>query len=1023
MAIKISTLNTLSNDPDGDQEGQFRSANYGPVSSFPNSATEGDIGYANNKLYVFNGVGWVDFDGNSANQISGGTVLSPGDGYEYHVFTSNNNLTVSGSPDFEVDVLLVAGGGGGGAGRLGGGGGAGGVLQTLHHPIQPGTYPVVIGSGGSGMAYWNPPTFVEPPSAIATRGGNTTFDGLTASGGGAVGNRYNTGQNPGGSGAGGHPYSPLDGGSGVSGQGNSGGDTIFPGDSNPRAQYYYISAGGGGAGRGGGNTPNDGYYYNGDGGIGRSYESYGFNMPPSYGEQAPEEFDFKGEVYIAGGGGGAGGYPSINGVGGRGGGGNGYLNPGVTIDPSQHGSTYGAGGGGGAFNTIYNYGGGNGYQGIAIIRKHISSGKKVIATGGDHIYETSTDRYHVFLSPGTFVLNQDTFVNGLVVAGGGGGGSGDMGGGGGAGGAREFAVDKSTGDFSIVVGAGGAGGAEAWGDGYPSNPPLGPVNSYAGQNGYNGEDSSALGYTASGGGGGRCYNPTARLPGGSGGGGAWYGPSPTLTVSGGIGNTPSTSPPQGNPGGDGTLYKGGGGGGAGAAGSNSSQYPGGPAPSAGVSADGGSGKDMSSIFPSQVPFAKLAGGGSGGRSSTDLANQQGPQVGDVSYGGGMGGVGSLGANTQPVNPKRGQRMHFDRMPSVFPAQSTIGNVAGISPLITPYNTRFTLMNGNHGLVNTGGGGGGAGGYSVDPPSLLIRGKGGNGGSGIVILWYSKFPTAPTKATGGSIIKALGSTYHIFTTPGTFTTTETITNAEYLVVAGGGGGGTGTGGGGGAGGIRNGTSSFTGSFPVTVGDGAAQKTHGNAAANGSSSQLGPGIVATGGGRGVSGSPGGTVNTASPGGSGGGGGNYPLGMTSNRGDGIPGQGFPGGNYAGSGASGGGGAGGKGGGPGPGSLPGIGGDGKLYPAFPAQVIGPAIPSSDKSAFINAVGTGYYGGGGAGNQNISASGGLGGGGSVPGSPTPKDGTPGVNYTGGGGAGAWDYSAPAIGGGGGKGIVIVRYS
>jgi len=63
------------------------------------------------------------------------------------------------------------------------------------------------------------------------------------------------------------------------------------------------------------------------------------------------------------------------------------------------------------------------------------------------------------------------------------------------------------------------------------------------------------------------------------------------------------------------------------------------------------------------------------------------------------------------------------------------------------------------------------------------------------------PTA--KATGGTIgYTADGYTYHMFTSTGTFTPTTAISNAEYLVIAGGGAGGVNQGAGGGAGGYRS-----------------------------------------------------------------------------------------------------------------------------------------------------------------------------------------------------------------------------
>ena len=68
-------------------------------------------------------------------------------------------------------VLVVAGGGGGGDG----GGGAGGYLYDSAHTLTSGTYTVSVGNGGSG----NSSGTVDPGN-----GQNSTFDTLTAHGGG-----------------------------------------------------------------------------------------------------------------------------------------------------------------------------------------------------------------------------------------------------------------------------------------------------------------------------------------------------------------------------------------------------------------------------------------------------------------------------------------------------------------------------------------------------------------------------------------------------------------------------------------------------------------------------------------------------------------------------------------------------------------------------------------------------------------------------------------------------------------------
>lgn len=89
----------------------------------------------------------------------GNTILTPGDGWKYHLFTSTGNSTFTVTnvgPGF-VEVILVGGGGGGGGGSnsvnaWGSGGGAGGVFYKKSIPIStsPGTYIVGVGTGGSG---------------------------------------------------------------------------------------------------------------------------------------------------------------------------------------------------------------------------------------------------------------------------------------------------------------------------------------------------------------------------------------------------------------------------------------------------------------------------------------------------------------------------------------------------------------------------------------------------------------------------------------------------------------------------------------------------------------------------------------------------------------------------------------------------------------------------------------------------------------------------------------------------------
>lgn len=188
----------------------------------------------------------------------------------------------------------------------------------------------------------------------------------------------------------------------------------------------------------------------------------------------------------------------------------------------------------------------------------------------------------------------------LVVGGGGGGGSGTGAGGGGAGGvAYNASLSRTEGAYAVTVGNGGAGAPYSGGTAVGSN----------------GEASSALGITATGGGGGSCEVGDPGT-GGSGGGGAYN------DAGGGAGTYG-----EGNNGGAGnnaSPYPGGGGGGYGAVGGSGSGT---------VAGSGGAGY-TSSISGVSTDYA---GGGGGGVRS-------GGTAGSGVYGGGNGGVSAAGSN-------------------------------------------------------------------------------------------------------------------------------------------------------------------------------------------------------------------------------------------------------------------------------------------------------------------------------------------------------------------------------------------
>ena len=248
----------------------------------------------------------------------------------------------------------------------------------------------------------------------------------------------------------------------------------------------------------------------------------------------------------------------------------------------------------------------------------------VSATGGT-ITTVGNCKIHTFTSPGTFAVSgvSGTTTNNvasvLIVAGGSGGGY-DRGGGGGAGGYREFkspvtpftasplagsGLTLSAQSYPIVVGAGSTAGTG------PSRPP-------------NGSNSSAISQTSAGGGGAGSPGATSGNPGGSGGG------ARDVAASGGTGNVPPVSPPQGNAGGSSTGNQSGPGGGGG--GATQTGFDGQGNPSQPTMGDGGDGA-TTSINNSATAYA--GGGGSGGGGSV-------PAGGEGGTGGGGTGAGNSG---------------------------------------------------------------------------------------------------------------------------------------------------------------------------------------------------------------------------------------------------------------------------------------------------------------------------------------------------------------------------------------------
>jgi len=295
----------------------------------------------------------------------------------------------------------------------------------------------------------------------------------------------------------------------------------------------------------------------------------------------------------------------------------------------------------------------------------------------------------------------------------------------------------------------------------------------------------------------------------------------------------------------------------------------------------------------------------------------------------------------------------------------------------------------------------------DTISIQVFNQDGTPSSNSVNKTVAGLPTGGTITTTGSY------RVHTFTSSSSFVVPSgvTLSDVEYLVIAGGGGGGSTnySGGGGGAGGYRNsvvgessgGSSSAearltlsANTYTVTVGGGGPGSNSGNGV-SGSNSVFGS-ITSTGGGYGG----GGIGQNGASGGSGGASsGNW---STPTAASGTSGQGTSGGIGAnaspGYGGGGGGGA-GTSGGNATASVSGNGGNG--------------LSSSITGSSVTRAG----GGGGGTESGTIGTGGSGGGGN--GADYPANGGSGTANTGSGGGGA---DTSASGGNGGSGIVIVRY-
>lgn len=272
-------------------------------------------------------------------ETTGGSISYATPGYRTHFFLTPGVDTFNVIGQGNAEILIVGGGGGGGTGYQGGGGGGGGIVYSASKAVSTGSFNVCVGQAGLGAIQ------SAASAGRSTNGGESYVAGLgldiaRGGGGGAGEPTLPTYLSPspaalsgGSGGGGGWGTSSLAAGAGTAGQGFAGG-TAFNGAN-------YTGAGGGGAGGVGANSTST---TGGNGGNGAAYSITGSS-----------------KTYSGGGGGSVRANAVGNGTGGTGGGGNGNGN-----GNGQFATYYGGGGGAGG-NATPNRGG-NGHQGIVIIR-------------------------------------------------------------------------------------------------------------------------------------------------------------------------------------------------------------------------------------------------------------------------------------------------------------------------------------------------------------------------------------------------------------------------------------------------------------------------------------------------------------------------------------------------------------------------------------------------------------------------------------------------------------------------------
>jgi hypothetical protein len=247
----------------------------------PTSPAAGDLWFdtTNDVMKVYSGSGWDQMSNKFS--ASGGTETaynSGGVNYKVHTYTASSTFSVDAAGN--VDVLIVGAGGGTGF-DVGGGGGAGGLCYATNYSLSPGTYNIVVGTGGACGQSLN---------VKGSNGGTSSAFGVYSQGGGGGGSYSSngTGVAGGSGGGGGNQNSP----GGASNQASYSGFSCY-GYAGGSSSTAWSTGGGGGAGGAGGNASSSTSY--GAYGPGKLYDISGTNIEYSRGGRGSHDSTTYGE--------------------------------------------------------------------------------------------------------------------------------------------------------------------------------------------------------------------------------------------------------------------------------------------------------------------------------------------------------------------------------------------------------------------------------------------------------------------------------------------------------------------------------------------------------------------------------------------------------------------------------------------------------------------------------------------------------------------------------------------------------